>query len=67
MTNRAIAGTASVTGFGVRILRERVVNHYSRTQTTAEPEFSELVGIDLVEDWPGAMNDAKITFLREAR
>lgn len=66
MQGRAIAGTAQVIGRGVTI-KERVRNHYSKTQTTADPYFRELIGLDLTEEWPGALGEVKITFLREPR
>ncbi|GEM_PF-6491692 len=43
---KAIAGTARI-GKGWRIVQERIVNHYSKTQTTATPEFVELVGLQV--------------------
>lgn len=44
---KAIAGTSKVSD-GFVILNERVVNHYSKTHTTSSPEFSELVGLEVV-------------------
>lgn len=48
---KAIAGTA-VASYGWSIIKEKVVHHYSKTHTTATPEFSELVGVEMIrETW----------------
>jgi hypothetical protein len=65
MAGRAIAGTARVIGQGVTITREIVEHHYSRTHTSATPEFSELKGLKFIEAWPGALSGVKIVFERE--
>jgi len=49
---KAIAGTATVDP-AWRIVRERVVNHYSRISTCYEPEFVELVGVDIEQVYLG--------------
>ena len=62
MIGKAIAGTVVVHGTGVRIVSEKVVCHYSRFSTNSEPEFRELVGIELEEIWPGGIQTARITW-----
>ena len=61
--NRAMAGTASVSpNYGVRIVSETVKEH---KDSIGNVTFRELVGLELEERWPGALKEARVTFLRE--